>query len=185
MPQALLPLFPAESTRINELLSFVKRDGQVWYFHGCAPVFSHEEKDRASFKMFTSQLVVMGQCKQVDIVRAFGVSTISVKRQVKAYREGGPKAFFKSRPAKSCPVWTPDRLARAQELLHEGQTRQEVARLLDIKSDTMYRAVRSGRLVEPKKKRGIEQESPERDRCPGLHGHGVHPGGGAGVGVNG
>ena len=152
MPQALLPLFPAESTPINELLSFEKRDGRVWYFHACAPVFSHDEKDKASFQMFTSQLVVMGQCKQVDLVRAFGVSTISVKRQVKKYREGGVKAFFKARAGKTCTVWTPDRVKRAQELLHEGQSRQEVARQLDIKPDTMYRAVRSGRLVECKKK---------------------------------
>jgi len=114
-------------------------------------VFSHDEKDNASFQMFTSQLVVMGQCKQVDLVRAFGVSPISVKRQVKKYREGGPKAFFKPRPGRACTVWTPDRLKRAQELLHEGQTRQEAARRLGIKPDTMYRAVRSGRLVESKK----------------------------------
>jgi transposase-like protein len=152
MPQALLPLFPAESTPINELLSFQKREGRVWYFHGCAPVFSHDEKDTASFQMFTSQLVALGRCKQVDIVRAFGVSTISVKRHVKKYREGGAQAFFKPRPSKTCTVWTPDRLKRAQELLHEGQSRQEVAQQLDIKPDTLYRAVRSGRLVECKKK---------------------------------
>ena len=56
MPQMLLPIFPAESTRINELLSFDKRDGKIWYFHGCIPVFSHDEKDTRCFNMFTSQL---------------------------------------------------------------------------------------------------------------------------------
>ncbi|GJQ57548.1 MAG: hypothetical protein D8M57_19515 [Candidatus Scalindua sp. AMX11] len=81
--QTLLPIFPTESTRINEVLSFEKREGTVWYFHGCMPVFSHNEKDNASFNMYTSQLVVLGQCRQVEIVKAFGVSPISVKRHVK------------------------------------------------------------------------------------------------------
>jgi len=152
MPQTLLPLFPAEATAINNELSFQKREGTVWYFHGCLPVFSHDEGDYASFRMFTSQLTEMGQCRQVDIVRAFGVSAISVKRHVKKFREGGAGAFFKARVARKPRVWTPEVQRRAQELLHEGKRRREVAALLHIKPDTLYRAIRSGRLVEPEKK---------------------------------
>lgn len=153
MPQTLLPIFPAESTPINDVISFAKRDGTVWYFHGCLPVFSHGERDYASFNMFTSQLVVMGQCRQADIVKAFGVSIISVKRHVKKFREGGPGAFFKGRRAKRSTVWTPEVLNRAQELFNEGKTRQEVEEILETKPDTLYRAIHSGRLVEHKKKR--------------------------------
>jgi len=72
MPQALLPIFPAEATRINELLSFSKKNGMVYYSHGCMPVFTHAETDYKSFNMFISQLVVAGQCTQMQIVRAFG-----------------------------------------------------------------------------------------------------------------
>ena len=153
MPQSLLPLFPAESTPINNLLSFEKRDGRVWYFQGCLPVFCHAEEDHACFRMYASQLVVTGQCKQVHIVKAFGVSAISVKRYVKKFREGGPRAFFKGRTGRKPGVWRPEVLKRAQELLTEGKTRQEVAALLRIKPDTVYRAIRSGKLVESKKKR--------------------------------
>jgi transposase len=39
-------------------------------------------------------LVVNGNCKQSEIVKAFNVSAISVKRWVKKYREQGTKAFF-------------------------------------------------------------------------------------------
>ncbi len=153
MPQTLLPIFAEESTPINAVLSFEKRAGTVWYFHACMPVFSHDEKDYRSFNMFTSQLVDMGQCTQMDIVRAFGVSPISVKRHVKRFRAEGPGAFFAKRKAKRPTVWTPQVLNRAQELLNQGQSRKAVAELLEIKPDTFYRAIHSGRLVEHKKKR--------------------------------
>ena len=153
MPQTILPIFPQECTPINGVVSFAKRDGTVWYFHGCFPVFSHGEEDYASFRMFTSQLVETGQCRQVDIVRAFGVSTISVKRHVKKFREGGPGAFFRERRKKRCTVWTPERLKGAQELLDADKSREEVVEQLQVKADTLYRAIHSGRLVERKKKR--------------------------------
>ena len=35
-----------------------------------------------------------GNCRQSEIVKAFGVTSISVKRSVKKYRDGGPGAFF-------------------------------------------------------------------------------------------
>ena len=51
MPQPLLPMFPSDVTEINELVSFAKREGTVYYFNGPMPVFSHAETDRASFRM--------------------------------------------------------------------------------------------------------------------------------------
>jgi hypothetical protein len=95
MPQTLLPIFPAEATPINELISFCKRDGAVYYFHGCMPVFTHGEKDLKSFRMYTSQLVVNGTCRQAELVRAFGISSISMKRHVKKLREGGTRLFLR------------------------------------------------------------------------------------------
>lgn len=89
MPQELLPQFPeAGEGYITDLLSFQKREGMIYNFHGSFPVFCHAEEDEKSFRMFTSQLVVNGNCRQVNIVRAFGVTAISVKRSVKKYREG-------------------------------------------------------------------------------------------------
>ncbi len=152
MSQTLLPIFPAESTPINEILSFSKREGTVWYFHGCMPVFSHPEEDYQSFNMYTSQLVVLGQCKQVEIVKAFGVSSISVKRHVKKYREGGAGAFFQKHKGRNASVLTEEILNEAQEKLNSGMSREDVAEFLEIKPDTVYRAIQSGKLVELKKK---------------------------------
>ncbi len=144
--QILLPIFPVESTRINEVLSFEKREATVWYFHGCIPVFSHSEDDYSSFNMYTSQLVVLGQCKQVETVKVFDVCTISVIRHVKKHRKDGPGIFFKERSVRNSTVLTPAALTCAQGLLNEGKNRFEVSGDLGIKPDMLYRAIRSGRL---------------------------------------
>jgi DNA invertase Pin-like site-specific DNA recombinase len=49
-------------------------------------------------------------------------------------------------------VLTPEVLKHAQELLAEGQPRAAVAKALELKDDTLSKAVRAGRLVEPLKK---------------------------------
>jgi transposase-like protein len=153
MPQTLLPVFPAEATAVNELISFCKRDGAVYYFHGCLPVFSHAESDLKSFRLFASQLVVNGSCTQAELVRAFGISSISMKRHVKKLRAGGSKAFFAARRKRQPRVLTAEVLRCAQELLAQGQPRSAVAKELGIKLDTLSKAVRAGRLVEPTKKK--------------------------------
>lgn len=152
MPQTLLPIFPSDATRINELISFCKRDGSVYFFHGCLPVFTHAENDLKAFRLFASQLVVNGTCTQAELVRAFGISSISMKRHVKKFRTGGAKAFFAERRKRLPRVLTPEVLKRAQELLAAGQSRAAVAKALEIKLDTLSKAVRAGRLVEPEKK---------------------------------
>ncbi len=80
MPQSLLPMIPAGASRVSDLVSVVRENGQWTYFCGVQPVFRHPEADRRSFRMFTAQLVCRGVCRQVDIVRTFGVSKNSVKR---------------------------------------------------------------------------------------------------------
>ena len=94
MPQARLPFFPEEIELINMYIGVQKKNRIVYYFNGMMPVFQHPEEDLSSFRLFTSQLVVNGNVKQVDIVRAFNVSSISVKRWVKKYREKGAESFF-------------------------------------------------------------------------------------------
>jgi transposase len=120
-------------------------------------VFTHHEDDHKSFQIFASQLYINGNCKQMDIVRAFGVSAISVKRWVKKYREGGSGAFFTKPKQRKPRVLTADVISRAQELLDEGWPRSRIAEELSLKPDTLYQAVRSGRLVEQKKTKKMKK----------------------------
>jgi DNA invertase Pin-like site-specific DNA recombinase len=143
MPQMLLPLFPADATSINELVGFCRRDDFVYYFNGQMPIFSHHVNDLKSFRLITSQLV---------LVRAFRVSKISVKRYVKRYREEGAEGFFKPRKVRSSAVLTAEVLNDVQKCLAEGQPVSLISKEMGLKADTLNKAIRDGRLHRNKKK---------------------------------
>lgn len=148
MPQALLPLIPDGATALNDRISVVK-EGQQWtYLCGVNPVFVHPEEDRASFRMFTAQLVCQGACKQSDIIRAFGVSANSVRRSVAKYEQQGVAGFFQPRKTRGATVLTDEVLVQAQTLLSQGSSRSQVAEQLNIRYDTLRKAINQGRLHE-------------------------------------
>ena len=149
MPQALLPLISEDATRISDLISVVRQDGQWFYFCGTQPVFQHDESDLRSFRMFTAQLCVQGACKQADIIKAFGVSKSSVLRSVNKYLEEGIAGFYRPRRVRGAPVMTPEVIQQAQQLFEEGHSKAEVARELDIPYDTLRKAIDQGRLELP------------------------------------
>jgi transposase len=149
MPQTLLPLVPDGATPVNDLVSVVQRNGDWTYLLGVYPIFNHPVDDRDSFRMFTSQLVCNGLCKQIEIVKAFGVSPISLKRSVKQYREKGSDSFYQPRRGRGATVMTEDVIRQAQDLLNQGNSRSETARQLEIKTDTLGKAIHQGKLREP------------------------------------
>ena len=152
MAQLQLPVFPAGVTQLSPDLGVSCRDGRVNYFYGTLPVFTHDAKDVKSFRLFTSQLYLEGKIKQADIVKVFGVSAISVKRAVKLYEAAGPGGFWRAQPTRGPSVLTAEVLKQAQEQLDQGRTLREVAAQLQVKYDTMRKAVRAGRLHEAVKK---------------------------------
>ena len=156
MPQIQLPLFPPELIKINKKVSFQKREGQIYYFHYLMPLFSHEEGDLESFRLITSQLVVNGSVKEIEISRAFGVSYISVKRNVKRLKEEGISGFFHKRKGRSAHILTAEVIEKAQNLLDRGHPAAEVARRLDLKANTIRKAIQVGRL---KKKERIRKKT--------------------------
>jgi len=153
MPQMMMPIFPDDVIDINESLAVKKERGMVVFFNGMMPVFTHGEDDIDSFQMITSQFCVSGVAKQIEIVRAFGVSDISVMRAVKKYREQGPAGFYAERRTRGAAVLTPEVMEKAQALLDDGKGLQQVAIELSLKRDTLSKAARDGRLHRPKKRR--------------------------------
>ena len=89
-----LPIFPPGVTPITSEIAFQCEEGKVCYFNGHLPVFIHDKKELATFRLFTSQPVINGNAPQAQIARAFGVPLVTVKRYVKLYREGGTEAFL-------------------------------------------------------------------------------------------
>jgi len=149
LPQALLPLIPDGATPISDRISVVQENQQWTYFCGIAPVFQHAQDERRSFRMFTAQLVCQGACRQIDIIRAFGVSANSVRRNVEKYRQAGVAGFYGTRQGRGPTVMTDEVTAQAQQLLSRGDSRREVAKQLGVRYDTLRKAINQGRLHEP------------------------------------
>lgn len=153
MPQLQLPIFPAGTTPITPEIAFECQDGKVVYVNGHLPVFQHEEKDLASFRLFTSQLIVNGTVGQAEIARAFHVPLGTVKRYVRRFRDSGAKGFFTAPKRRSAAVLKGEVREQAQALLDEGKSVPEVGKATGVLPDTLHKAIASGRLHPPSKKR--------------------------------
>jgi transposase-like protein len=153
MPQLQLPMFPFGITPVTALLSFIKEDNNITYFNGSLPVFSHLEEDNQSFRLITAQFCVNGHARQMEIVRAFGVTPISVKRSVKLYREEGPRGFYKQKTKRGAAILTPTVIEQVQQFLSDHEEVADIATKLGIKVNTLSKAIRAGRLHKPAKKK--------------------------------
>ncbi len=149
MAQLQLPIFPAGYTSINPLVGFQKKDGNIYYFHGSFPVYSHAADDYESFKFITCQIIVSGSVRQVEIVRAFGISASGLKRNVKRLRESGPRGLLGVTRGGTSHVLTAKKTLKAQNLLDQGLSAAAVGRRLGIKGDTICKAISAGRLRRP------------------------------------
>ena len=161
-PQMFIPIFATGTVHINANLAYQKEEGRVYYFNGHSmPVFSHAEDDIKSFKMIISQFCVNGNATQAEMIRAFGIPSITIKRAVKTFRTYGPSGFFTSKQPKRKPrVLTPEVINEVQGLLDQGLTPRETADKLGLKKNTLEQAIRAGRL----KKNPHNKDSGGRNR---------------------
>ena len=149
MPQALLPFVPEGATEICGIFSVLREGDVMVYFAGAQPVFQHRVQDLASFRMFTAQMIERGDCRQCDIVRAFGVPRKSVQRASEKLRAEGIKGFFKKPRSRGGGVLTSEVLVEVQQQLNAGRHHREIGAELGIKSDTIRKAIEDGRLTRP------------------------------------
>ena len=152
MPQIQLPMFPVGSVEINADLACRCEANTVVYFNGQLPVFTHGQDDVASFRMFTSQLIVQGSATQGNIQKAFGVPLVSIKRSTKLYRARGAAGIFAPKPRREGTKLTPAKLEQARGLLAAGEPLARVSQLIGVFVDTLRKAIKTGRLPEVKKK---------------------------------
>jgi transposase len=150
LSQLLLPTIPDGATQISALVS-VWREAEQWtYFVGTYPIYWHRADDRRMFRLVSSQLIHAGTCRHKDIIDTFGVSKSSVNRALKKLREEGAEAFFKPREGgpRGGSVLTAQKLDQAQGLLDQGYSRGELVDELEVKPDTLRKALKAGRLHE-------------------------------------
>jgi len=149
--QGLLPFIQEGATRISDSLTVTNENGQWTYFNGLSPVCTHSGDDIMMFRMMTSSFIASGNCKNCEIIEAFGVSKPSVIRYLKKYRERGSEGFYPRTPPRrrGAPVLTPEAVAEAEELLESGLSRSETARDLNITLDTLSKGIQQGRVKLP------------------------------------
>jgi hypothetical protein len=99
--------------------------------------------------MITAQMVTLGACKQVDVVRAFGISKNSVSRDVAKLEAGGQATFFEPRKGRGGSVITAEVVERVAAHFAQGMSPQEAAEELGIKYDTLRKAISQGRVAKP------------------------------------
>src|ERR1019366_8294541 len=100
MPQVQLPLFPSGTTHLNDDLAFECHDGQVTYFNGHLPVYTHAQDDLGAFRLFTSQLVVNGSATRGGQVSGRGCRRVLCAAQSAT----GPQAHAGGAAASASPV---------------------------------------------------------------------------------
>ena len=151
MPQVQLPIFPAGSVEINRELACRVEGEKVVYFNGHLPVFTHTKNDLASFRLFTSQLIVQGSATQGDVAKAFGVPLVAIKRATKLYRERGPAGFYVSARRREGSKLNAEKLEQARALLVQGYPLPVVSAQTGVLPDTLRKAISAGRLPAVKK----------------------------------
>jgi len=147
--QTILPFIPVGATKINNILTVI-RNGEEWtYYLSLYPIYKHHANDDKHFRLIAAQLIESKTCKQCEIMRAFGVSRRRLNRAETQLKERGVASFFSKRAGrKGGTVLTPDKLQQAQELLYGGESRSEVSSSLNVKPDTLRKAINDGRLKE-------------------------------------
>jgi transposase-like protein len=144
-----IPLFPESTKDISSKVGVYTIDDMVYYFNGSMPFFHHGKKDYQSFKMITSQLIVLKLARQVEVCGAFKISKEGIQRWVKQYRKEGPSSFYKKKKTRSGgTIITPEVLTILQSLLNQGKEISEISKSEGIKSDTIRKAIQSGRLTK-------------------------------------
>jgi hypothetical protein len=158
--QIILPLVPAGTTAINEIVR-VLRDKERWtYFVGTHSVYYHHADNVRLFRLVTAQLIESGACKQIDIIRTLGVARSSVAWSLKKLCTKGIEGFMRPRKGRrGGAVFISKVLSEAQDLLNDRYARREVADELGIHLDTLRKAITSGRLTEPEKRAEVTDKS--------------------------
>jgi transposase len=144
-------MFPAGCVEINRDLACRSEGDNVIYFNGHLPVFTHHKNDLASFRLFTSQLIVQGGATQGHIAKAFGVPLVAIKRATKIFRQRGSAGFFVPSARREGTKLDSQKLEQARGLILQGHRLVVVSQQTGVLIDTLRKAIKAGRLPALKK----------------------------------
>jgi transposase-like protein len=96
-------------------------------------------------------MILNGTVREADIVRTFGVPRITVRRSVRKLQQQGVGSFFVDRRRGSARVVKGELREQARQLLEQGVGVPEIAQRLQVKANTLHKAIRQGRLRQPER----------------------------------
>lgn len=154
----MLPLIPHGASKISDNFSIIKESDQWTYFHGCLPIATHAANDLIAFRIFTSSFITTGRCRNIDIIRTFGVSKSSVIRNLEKYSSGGARIFLLPKATRgNRTLLTTKKISKAEYYLSQNFTTSEVADLIGIKYGTLSKALYDGRVKKIKPVDGLNK----------------------------
>lgn len=149
MHQTFLPVFPEDAKMINSDIGLKKIGEKILYFNGGMPIYQHHVDDYKSFRYITSQMIDLKTVRHVEIISSFKVSKESVNRWLRIYRQEGGIGFFRQKKViKHGTILTDDVLIEVQALLNLGKMPKEIGEELNLKPDTIQKAISSHRLTK-------------------------------------
>ena len=152
MQEQILPINPANTSRVSEIVS-VERGEDTWtYFLGCYPIMRHRAASHREMYLTLVKLVHLGHCRQCEVLKCFGLPKRTFDNWRIKYERGGTAAFFASRLSGGKgrnPILTREVLQDAQELLDTDFAVSEISQKLDVKDSTLRKAIQDGRLNRP------------------------------------
>lgn len=166
MHQTFFPVFPPDTKMITSDIGLKTVGETIFYFNGGMPVYQHRKDDYKSFRYFTSMMIDLKNVNHSDIISTFKVSKESVNRWLRIYRaEGGSGFFHEKKSNKRGTRLTDEVLVSVQELLNLGKTPKEIGAEMNIKGDTIQKAISSHRLTKPTIQAGaFENEKTQSER---------------------
>jgi len=166
MHQTFFPVFPPDTKMINSDIGIKTVGEMILYFNGGMPVYQHRTDDYKSFRYITSMMIDLKNVSHEDIISTFKVSKESVNRWLRIYREEGGSGFFQEKKStKRGTKLTDEVLLKVQELLNLGKTPKAIGEELDIKRDTIQKAISAHRLTKPVVLAGLfENEKTQSER---------------------
>lgn len=162
-PQTLQtrPRAPADATCIGEIFSMATIDGVTWYFANLSPEDWHPADDVRAKNLRIARYHVISGIRQVDLVRAFKVSTSTVQRAVRLFRNEGAAAFHQPPRRRGRTVIDAGMAKKAGKMLDGGMSGRAVARELGVHPATFYENLRAGVIKMTAKDKA--PAAPERD----------------------
>jgi len=151
MKQVILPLIPAGSTPLSDILSVESLNDTIVYCQGALPIFTHPKDDKCSHHMFIAHLIAEGHCKFTVVQKALGIPKTSLRRIVDKYKKKGIAVFYEGfKKGRGAAVLTEDVKQKVQSMLSNGMTISDISEHLKIKYDTIQKAIQDGRLYKSK-----------------------------------